>query len=102
MRKVINNRLYDTTKARLIGSAGFEWRTEEDTTIAELGNDIFQCLYKTEKGNYFKFVHSHNQDYDPMYGILKPIDKIGARLWLERHGEIDELLAEFGDEIEEA
>ena len=116
MRTVINNLLYDTTKARLIASVEFkrhplsgaggilmgQQRTDEDTTIAELGNDVFQCLYKTEKGNYFKFIHSHDRKYDGLNGILNPIDKIGARLWLETHHQIDELLAEFGDEIEEA
>jgi len=116
MRKVINNLLYDTTKSRHIASVEFkrhplsgaggilmgQQRTDEDTTIAELGNDVLQCLCKTAKGNFFKFIHSHGQGHKTINGILNPVDRIGARLWLEKHDLIDELLAEFGDEIEEA
>ena len=74
----------------------------EDATIDALGNDVFQCLCKTAKGNFFKFIHSHGQDHKTINGILNPVDRIGAKLWLERHDLIDELIVEFGDEIEEA
>ena len=116
MRKIVNNLLYDTTKSRHIASV--EWirqrdgkggggimglrRTEEGATIDALGNDVFQCLCKTPKGNFFTFIHSHGQDHKTINGILNPVDRIGAKLWLEKHDLIDELLAEFGDEIEEA
>ena len=126
MRKVINNLLYDTTKSRHIASVEFNgrrsskvrggWyggndggryeaipqRQDEDATIDALGNDVFQCLYKTAKGNFFKFIHSHGQDHKTINGILNPVDRIGAKLWLEKHDLIDELLVEFGEEIEEA
>ena len=122
MRKIVNNLLYDTTKSRLIasvvyngrrsseGRGGYDGgryeaipqRQDEDATIDALGNDVFQCLYKTAKGNFFKFIHSHGQDHKTINGILNPVDRIGAKLWLEKHDLIDELLVEFGEEIEEA
>ena len=105
MRQVINNLLYATETAQVITQANVlptaieiaEKIGHKVTSETGFHTAYLVTLYKTAKGNYFRHIHSPSSD-----NWLSSDDRIGAKMWLERHGKIDELLAEFGDEIETA
>lgn len=84
MRKVINNRLYDTSTARLVGSHQAE---------VDGGSYVFGDLYRKRTGEYFA---ETSGTLVGMERTLTPLTYDEAREWAERHLTAEEYEAEFG------
>ena len=94
MKKIIDNKLYDTEKGEKI----FNFRQRRKT--GEFGNYNFYHwfdvdIYKTKKNNYF--LHGHKEGYDPFIEVInkKDVKKLIQRL------DPDKYIGLFG-EVEEA
>jgi len=103
MRKIINGKLYDTNKAKLVASVGNGY----------YGNDFHRCvedLYRTSKGAWF--LHGEGgplSKYGKQHGStkcgsseLRSMETDEVVEWLENHNRTDALLEYFPDRIEEA
>ena len=103
MQRVINGKLYDTSKAELI----HEWDNEI------YGNDPRHCeaaLYRTKKGAYFlvgsggpmsRYAQSHGNKTRGGSGT-QVISEQEAIAWLEENDGTEALLKYFSEKIEEA
>lgn len=104
MKKIINRKIYDTDNAIYVygwsngcSSSDFNYRVKE--------------LYRTNKGNWFIY-HSGGAMTDMSVSCgtnqwrgsedIEPITERQALRFLEEHGEVEEALRLFGNEIEEA
>ena len=97
MRKIINNRLYDTDTATLVG----HW--DKDLSVTDFGW-YSEDLYRKRTGEYFIYGEGNaaspyrQRSYD-MWAAGEQIVPIGydeAREWAEKHLDADEYEAEFG------
>lgn len=99
MKKIISNRVYDTSTARKVG----EWSS--DLPVNDFGW-YREDLYRKKTGEYFlNGKGGPASPYRKMVGYnawegaeaILPVDYEQAREWAERHLEADAYLAEFGD-----
>ncbi|ERL09800.1 hypothetical protein [Olsenella profusa] len=84
MRKVINNRLYDTGTARLVGSHQAE---------VDGGSYVFGDLYRKRTSEYFV---ETSGTLVGMERTITPLSYDEAREWAESHLTAEEYEAEFG------
>ena len=99
MRKIIDGKMYNTETA---------------TKVAEWSNDCFvsdfsyfsETLYRKRTGEYF--VYGEGGPMSPWAepcgsngwksaSDILPVSKSHARKWMEKHAEIEEYIAEFGE-----
>lgn len=102
MKKIINERLYDTDKAELltIFNNGFSY---SDLSFVE------ESLYRTNKGRYFLYCEGGpNSEYFEWYEgnrrkgeTIRPLEIEEARAWGEKHMTVEAYFKEFG-EVDEA
>lgn len=88
MRKVIRGKLYDTEKAKEVGS----WSN------GAWNNDYFRStLYRKRTGEYFRCDQFGEYNFDE---VIEPVTFEQAREWAECHLDGDEYIAEFGTPAE--
>lgn len=84
MRKIINNRVYDTSSAKKVG----EYEAEVDG-----GSYVFGGLYRKRTGEYFA---ETDGTVLGMVASITPLSYDEAREWAERHLTTERYEAEFG------
>ena len=104
MKKVIERKVYDTSKAELIG--GFSSGFSSDH------NYVSEELYVTENGRYFLYVeggpnsryreHCGNNTWASGEDIIALGGREDAIEWAENHSLTKVLLENFSEELEEA
>ena len=85
MRKIINNRAYDTSSAKKVG----EYESEVDG-----GSYVFGGLYRKRTGEYFA---ETDGTVLGMVASITPLSYDEAREWAERHLTAESYEAEFGE-----
>ncbi len=84
MKKIINNKLYDTDTAKAVSSR------------IDLGSveGVFygKTLYRKRTGEYFVY----REGYRDMTDGIEPLSYDEARCWAEEHLDVEEYEAEFG------
>lgn len=104
MRRIINKKIYDDSKATFIGSYSNDLGSRDF-------RDISESLYKTSKGEFFlsgeggPMTHYAEKCGNMTSGSRKiiPLTKDEALDWCENHNISASIIcAEFGDELEEA
>lgn len=85
MKKIINNRAYDTSSAKKVG----EYEAEVDG-----GSYVFGGLYRKRTGEYFA---ETDGTVLGMVASITPLSYDEAREWAERHLTTERYEAEFGE-----
>ena len=99
MRKIIDNRRYDTETAELVGEYEFCYDTTDFHYMRE-------ALYRKRTGEYF--IYGEGGPFSPYaervglhemrYGEeIHPVDYVVASAWAEEHLDADAYEAEFGE-----
>ena len=104
MKKVIKGKIYDTEKAKLIGTYDTPNLGKSDFHYFEAG------LYVTPKGNYFVAGEghalspfaSHNAGSSSWGWDVIPKTRQEALEWAEWYLDEEKVLSEFGDMLDEA
>lgn len=101
MKAVINNKRYNTETAQKVA---YVWN---GLSLQEDFNALAEDLYKTAGGTWF--IHGRGgarTEYAKRCGSsvagseqIKVLDSGEAKAWLEKHGKVSELEANFGAEI---
>ena len=102
MKKIINNKLYDTTTAQLVGS----W----DNNMGGTFDYAAESLYRKRTGEFFLHgeggarsryaTHCGNDSWGSGEAII-PLTWEAARQWAEEHLDADEYQAAFGQIAED-
>ena len=104
MKRIINGKRYDTSKATEIASYSSPHSRRDFHFYAE-------SLYRTPRGNWFLCGEGGplSKYSTPAWGGgwtggegLTPLTPDEARAWLERHDFVEELEENFAEQIEEA
>lgn len=102
MKKIINNRMYDTEKAHEIGNDYHGMPSDLDY--------ISETLYRKRTGEYFiygeggprsKYSRAISQNSWSGSEDIRPLTAEEARLWAEQHLHADDYEAEFGEIAED-
>ncbi len=102
MKKIINNKLYDTTTAQLVGS----W----DNNMGGTFDYAAESLYRKRTGEFFLHgkggarsryaTHCGNDSWGSGEAII-PLTWEAARQWAEEHLDADDYQAAFGKIVED-
>ncbi len=98
MRKIIDNKLYDTEKADLVYSVP-HYDIEECDFLCE------DALYVTKKGSWFLVEEFASMDEPGTVSVSKDMSPKTVKevySWLLKHQAIDAIQQYFPDDIEEA
>lgn len=85
MRRIINNLIYDTDKAKFVGE---EVHKEPDSDIV-----VSQKLYRKKTGEYFFHLEVHAGTFD--HSEIMPVSYSIARSWAFNYAEIPVFSKEF-------
>ena len=100
MRKIINDKLYDTEKCTKI--LDYETKIEHKSIFGSIFKYHMASIFKTNKGTYLKYVGKTVEDniYYDDYRTLEIISKDDLKKLLLEINDVDTYLKEFG-EVEE-
>ena len=101
--RVENGHLYDSEKARVIGTCFTGEPFDDDGVVPP--NSVLERLQRTKAGYYFVYSHGgSNTRYAVRDGRrwldnadIRPLDRDEAEAWARRHLAHDEWAAEFGE-----
>lgn len=97
MKKIINGKMYNTETAKLVDTAA--WGTDSDFSY------WIEELYKKRTGEYFiageggalsRWREVYSDGFTNGWGI-KPLTDEEARDWMEKYGDPDVYIEEFGE-----
>lgn len=100
MKKIIDNKLYDTEKAKKI--VDFKTKVEHKTLFGSLYPYHKASIFKTDKGTYLKYIGKPEEssiNYDN-YEKLEVISEDKVKKLLIDINDVDAYISEFG-EVEE-
>lgn len=89
MKKVINNKVYDTTTAKKLG---MRW------IGAEFSRSGWEELYHKKTGEFFTLYHSYSDNSER----IEPITYDAAQHWAEEHLDGDDCIRIFGEPEEDS
>lgn len=100
MRKIIDDKLYDTEKCTKI--LDYKTKIEHKTIFGSIFKYHIASIFKTNKGTYLKYVGKTEEDniYYDDYKTLEIISKDDFKKLLLEINDVDTYLKEF-EEVEE-
>ena len=100
MRKIIDDKLYDTEKCTKI--LDYETKIEHKTIFGSVFKYHIASIFKTNKGTYLKYVGKTEEEniYYDDYKTLEIISKDNLKKLLLEINDVDTYLKEF-EEVEE-
>lgn len=89
MKKVIKNKVYDTSTAKKLG---MRW------IGAEFSRSGWEELYRKKTGEFFTLYHSYSTKSE----VIEPITYDAAQHWAEEHLDGDDCVSIFGEPKEDS